>query len=45
MYFYISKTGKYENEQAQLLEVRCDACLDNGDGKGADGIIINKLLY
>lgn len=45
MYLYTHKTNKHENEQAQLLEMCCDACLCIGNGKDADGIIRIQNLY
>ena len=45
MYFYSIKFNNHESEQAQLLEMYSNACLCNGNGKAADGIIIIKLLY
>ncbi len=33
MYFYTYKITNNENEQAQLLEMCCNACLHFGNGK------------
>ena len=33
MYFYIHKINKHENEQAQLLEMRGNACIRFRNGK------------
>ncbi len=38
MYFYIRKIYKYENEQAQLLEVCNDACVRYRNGKCSFGL-------
>ena len=38
MYFYIHKIYKYENEQAQLLEVCSNACFRSGNGKCFQGL-------
>lgn len=38
MYFYTHKNYKYENEQAQLLEMRSDACIRFRNGKDIYGI-------
>ncbi len=42
MYLCIHKINKHENEQAQLLEMCCDACLRIGNGEDAHGIVKNK---
>lgn len=34
MYFYNHKINKYENEQAQLLEMRSNACFHFRNGTG-----------
>lgn len=38
MYFYIHKIYKHENEQAQLLEVCSNACINFRNGAGIYGI-------
>lgn len=38
MYFYNHKINKYENEQAQLLEMCSDAGFDIRDGKCIPGL-------
>ncbi len=40
MYFYNHKINKYENEQAQLLEMRSNACFRFRNGKCFHGLTI-----